>query len=193
MPHVSGLAEGRGCARPRPGRGQLDSRNDGPHPQGAHRRDLRSPHDAGAERGDDGEAESDLERRGAPHGYTQFQASPDQTAADFLGATPEIGVTIQPPLIQVRDLLGGPNLLMPETTSSGPTTPRAWCTPALASHSTRWASPRSSRRRRRGSPPTRRARSTPTTPAMSSAYTALASSRYWRAPRGRIRARAARS
>ena len=43
---------------------------------------------------------------GPSHGYTQFQLSPDQAAANFLGASPEIGVTIQPPLLQVRDVLG---------------------------------------------------------------------------------------
>src|SRR5689334_23052018 len=45
---------------------------------------------------------------GPSEGYTQFQMSPDQTAANFLGASPEVGLTIQPPLLQVRDLLGSP-------------------------------------------------------------------------------------
>lgn len=45
---------------------------------------------------------------GPAHGYTQFQLAPDQAAGNFTGASPEIGVTIQPPLLQVRDLLGMP-------------------------------------------------------------------------------------
>lgn len=45
---------------------------------------------------------------GPSHGYTQLQLAPDQAAGNFLGASPEIGVTIQPPLLQVRDLLGMP-------------------------------------------------------------------------------------
>lgn len=53
------------------------------------------------------------------HGYTQFQMSPDQSAANFLGASPEIGVTIQPPLLQVRDLLGTSGRpLMPDDAAS---------------------------------------------------------------------------
>ena len=36
------------------------------------------------------------------HGYTQLQLAPDGTAANFLGATPEDGITIQPPLLQFR-------------------------------------------------------------------------------------------
>ncbi|HTX32259.1 MAG TPA: hypothetical protein VMD09_12830 [Solirubrobacteraceae bacterium] len=40
------------------------------------------------------------------HGYRQLQAAPDGSAAQFLGTTPDTGVTIQPPLIQVRDLIG---------------------------------------------------------------------------------------
>jgi hypothetical protein len=46
-------------------------------------------------------------------GYTQLQTSPDGAAAQFLGATPDTGVTIQPPLIQVRDLIQ----LTPETSA----------------------------------------------------------------------------
>lgn len=37
--------------------------------------------------------------------YTQLQMSPDGTAANFIGTSPEDGVTIQPPLLQVRDLV----------------------------------------------------------------------------------------
>ena len=36
------------------------------------------------------------------YGYTQLQLSPDAAAANFLGATPEDGITIQPPLLQFR-------------------------------------------------------------------------------------------
>lgn len=39
------------------------------------------------------------------HGYVQLQSAPNGAAAQFLGTSPEIGVTIQPPLIQVRDLI----------------------------------------------------------------------------------------
>lgn len=38
-------------------------------------------------------------------GYTQLQISPDGSAAQFLGATPDTGIAIQPPLIQIRDLI----------------------------------------------------------------------------------------
>jgi hypothetical protein len=36
------------------------------------------------------------------HDYTQLQVSPDGSQANFVGAAPEDGVTIQPPLLQVR-------------------------------------------------------------------------------------------
>jgi hypothetical protein len=36
------------------------------------------------------------------HGFTQLQIAPDQSSAEFLGRTPDNGVTIRPPLIQVR-------------------------------------------------------------------------------------------
>ena len=39
------------------------------------------------------------------YGYTQLQSAPDGAAAQFLGASADIGVTIQPPLIQVRDII----------------------------------------------------------------------------------------
>jgi hypothetical protein len=39
------------------------------------------------------------------YGYTQLQASPDGAAAQFLGASPDVGITIQPPLIQFRDAI----------------------------------------------------------------------------------------
>lgn len=37
------------------------------------------------------------------HGYRQFQTLPDNAGAVFTGAQAEAGVTIQPPLLQVRD------------------------------------------------------------------------------------------
>src|SRR6266540_581975 len=37
------------------------------------------------------------------HGYRQLQLAPDGSAAQFFGATPEDGATIQLPLIQVRE------------------------------------------------------------------------------------------
>jgi hypothetical protein len=40
---------------------------------------------------------------GPAHGYRQFQTLPDNAGAVFVGATQEAGVTIQPPLLQVRD------------------------------------------------------------------------------------------
>lgn len=40
---------------------------------------------------------------GPAYGYTQFQTTPDYSAANFLGPTPEMGVVIQPPLLQFRD------------------------------------------------------------------------------------------
>lgn len=40
---------------------------------------------------------------GPPNGYTQFQTTPDYAAVNFLGPTPDMGVAIQPPLIQFRD------------------------------------------------------------------------------------------
>jgi hypothetical protein len=40
-----------------------------------------------------------------PHGFTQLQMSPDRQAANFIGGTPEDGMTIQPPLIQVRSTI----------------------------------------------------------------------------------------
>lgn len=39
------------------------------------------------------------------YNYTQLQSSPDGAAAQFLGSSADVGVTIQPPLIQVRDLV----------------------------------------------------------------------------------------
>lgn len=39
------------------------------------------------------------------HGFTQFQIAPDQSSANLLGASPDDGVTIQPPLIQVRSTI----------------------------------------------------------------------------------------
>jgi hypothetical protein len=36
------------------------------------------------------------------HRYTQLQLSPDGAAANFLGATPQDGITIQPPILQFR-------------------------------------------------------------------------------------------
>jgi hypothetical protein len=42
---------------------------------------------------------------GPANGYTQFQTTPDYSAVNFLGPTPEMGVTIQPPLLQFRDLI----------------------------------------------------------------------------------------
>jgi hypothetical protein len=39
------------------------------------------------------------------HGFTQLQMAPDHSAAQFLGATPDDGVSIQPPLIQVRSTI----------------------------------------------------------------------------------------
>lgn len=36
------------------------------------------------------------------HGYTQLQLSPDGAAANFLGATTDDGITIQPPVLQFR-------------------------------------------------------------------------------------------
>jgi hypothetical protein len=39
------------------------------------------------------------------YGYTQLQMAPNGAAAQFLGATADEGVAIQPPLIQVRDLI----------------------------------------------------------------------------------------
>jgi len=41
----------------------------------------------------------------APGRYTQLQLSPDGAAAQFLGAVPDIGMTIQAPLIQVSDVI----------------------------------------------------------------------------------------
>jgi hypothetical protein len=42
----------------------------------------------------------------SPHyGYRQFQLAPDGTGAVFLGASESDAVTIQPPLIQVRDVV----------------------------------------------------------------------------------------
>jgi hypothetical protein len=40
---------------------------------------------------------------GPAHGYRQLQLTPDGTGAIFTGADPNTGVTIQPPLLQVRD------------------------------------------------------------------------------------------
>jgi hypothetical protein len=37
------------------------------------------------------------------HGYRHLQLAPDESGAVFVGADPEVGVTIQPPLLQVRD------------------------------------------------------------------------------------------
>jgi hypothetical protein len=37
------------------------------------------------------------------HGYRQLQVAPDGTGAQFLGSDSDSGVTIQPPLLQVRD------------------------------------------------------------------------------------------
>jgi hypothetical protein len=37
------------------------------------------------------------------YGYTQLQMAPDGSQANFLGRSPDDGVTIQPPLLQVRD------------------------------------------------------------------------------------------
>lgn len=37
--------------------------------------------------------------------YRQLQLAPDGSGAMFIGADPEIGVTIQPPLLQVRDAI----------------------------------------------------------------------------------------
>jgi hypothetical protein len=37
------------------------------------------------------------------HGYRQLQLSPDGSAAQFFGATPEDGATVQLPLLQVRE------------------------------------------------------------------------------------------
>ena len=39
------------------------------------------------------------------YGFTQLQMAPDQSGAQFLGATADDGVTIQPPLIQVRRVI----------------------------------------------------------------------------------------
>lgn len=36
------------------------------------------------------------------HGYRQLQMAPDGTGAQFLGATPDDGAIVQPPLVQVR-------------------------------------------------------------------------------------------
>jgi hypothetical protein len=37
-----------------------------------------------------------------PYGFTQLQMAPDQAGAIFVGSTPDDGVTIQAPLLQVR-------------------------------------------------------------------------------------------
>lgn len=42
---------------------------------------------------------------GPSHGYRQLQLSPDGTNAKFLGTTPQHSVTIQPPLIQIADVI----------------------------------------------------------------------------------------
>lgn len=42
---------------------------------------------------------------GPSHGYRQLQLAPDGTGAKFLGNTPQHSVTIQPPLIQVTDVI----------------------------------------------------------------------------------------
>jgi hypothetical protein len=41
------------------------------------------------------------------YGYTQLQMAPDGTMAQFLGRTPEDGLTVQPPLVQVRSTVTG--------------------------------------------------------------------------------------
>lgn len=39
------------------------------------------------------------------YGYRQYQTLPDNAGAQFIGAQADIGVTIQPPLLQVRELI----------------------------------------------------------------------------------------
>lgn len=52
------------------------------------------------------------------HGFTQLQMAPDGAMANFLGRTPEDGITIQPPVIQIRSTITGPAQIAAESAES---------------------------------------------------------------------------